>query len=331
MIIKGTGQEKLDVVCLGRAGMDLYAIEEECDFTEVTRFRKSVGGSPANIAVGLARLGSKAGFIGKISRDKVGEYVRGFLGKEGVDVSGISYAGGEARTSLALTETKAEDTFVILYRNGAADLMLAPEDIPAEMIKNSRSLLVSGTAFSASPSREASFRAVEIARAAGKTVILDLDYRPYSWKSEEDAAGTYEKVTASTDILIGNKEEFALLRRTSPDEDPAVVAAAYAHCGLVIVKDGARGSRVFFNGEDHRVPAFRVKAKKPFGAGDAFAAALIHRLLISSADPDVVQAVREGSAAAALVVSRFGCAESMPDAEEIKDFIHRQTKSINAK
>lgn len=317
----------LDLLCLGRAGVDLYAEQPDVPLEQVQTFRKSVGGSPANIATAMARLGGRAGVVSAVSADSLGHYVRQFLMRNGVDVQGIHTAPAAARNSLALTEMRAEDCQVIIYRNGAADLCLAPDDIAAELIASSRTLLVTGTALSNSPSREAALHAMTLARDAGTVVVLDLDYRPYGWASTAEAASYLGQACALADMVIGNREEFDVLENLQPqtwrDDQSSAQRVLQGVTQAVVVKDGARGCRAFLaDGTAFSQGVFHVQARKPFGAGDAFAATLLWQLLQGRGWAD---AMRWGAAAAALNVSRTACAEAMATREELTIFMSLHT------
>ena len=318
-------QRDFDAICLGRAGMDLYAVEHGRDFADVEHFRKSVGGSPANIAVGMARLNSPTGFIGKLSDDVVGHFVRDFLNREKVDTGGLGIDNCGTRTSLALTEIRPDNCNVIIYRNNASDLALAPEDISEDYIRRARILVVSGTALSASPSRDAVFTAIDYATHHNVLVLLDLDYRAYTWQSAQEAADIYQRAAAVSTLLVGNQEEYEVLG-VPPDSDAAAVADFCLNdtTRVVIFKSGGQGSQVFARDDssasltrfEQRV--YPVEVKKPFGAGDAYAAAICAGLC--SGLP-LRECVARGAAAAAIVVAGDSCCESSPDTETLEAFI----------
>ena len=319
----------LDALCLGRAGVDLYALQENTPLEEVQTFRKSVGGSPANIATAIARLGGQAGVIGAISNDGLGRYVRSFLRANGVNDAGLKTVTNRSLNSLALTEVSPDNCQVVIYRNGAADLQLVPEDIDAILISSSRCLLVTGTALSANPSREASLHAMDVARRANTTVILDLDYRPYGWQSTAEASVYLQVACALADIVIGNREEFDVLDHLRPgsqrDHQRSAHGVLRGNTQVAVVKDGAQGCKLFFADGGHLAQGiFPVQARKPFGSGDAFAGTLIWALCCGQSWSD---AARLGAAAAAINVSRDTCAEAMATHEELQAFVssHRQT------
>lgn len=313
---------KLDVICLGRAGVDLYAREANQSFNEVSGFEKFVGGSPANIAAALAKLGSKVGFISCVSDDGLGDYVCDYLRGLGVDVSGIQVDSSGTRTSLAVTEMRPTFPEVVIYRNNAADLALKPQHIDESYIASAKVLLVSGTALCASPSREATLVAMDHARRNGTLVVLDIDYRAYSWESPEASAIYYKLAAEMADVVIGNREEFDVLEYLSDkgntDDDKTAKNLLAKAARLVIIKYGEDGCRAYHEVEQLQVDIFPVEAKKPFGAGDAFAGNLLHAILNHYSLQD---AVAMGAAAAAINVSGTSCSEAMPTMPELLAFM----------
>ena len=318
-----SGRE-IDLLCVGRAGVDFYAEQEGLALEDVRSFRKSVGGSPANIATAVARLGGRAGVIGAVSNDGFGRYVRRFLIDNGVDVAGLKTAPDGALNSAAFTEMRPTQCSVIIYRRHAADLTLKPADIDPRHIASARALLVSGTALSASPSREASLHAMALAREAGTAVVIDLDYRPHAWTDTAEAAAVLGQACAVADIVIGNREEFDVVehlqdRAALRDDRASAQRVLRGATQAVVVKDGERGCKLFFrDGTSLEQGIFAVQARKPFGSGDAFAGTLLWALF---AGRSWAQAARLGAAAAALNVSRDGCAEAMATQTELFDFI----------
>lgn len=316
----------IDVICLGRAGVDLYAKEENADFLDVSGFDKHVGGSPANIAVALARLGAKPGLISCVSDDGLGRYVCDYLNREGVDIRGVVLDASGTRTSLAITEMKAKDCEVVIYRHNAADLSLTAEQVSQSYIASAKVLLVTGTALSSSPSREACLVAIQYAKAAGTKVVLDVDYRAYSWASPEDSATYYQLVASMSDIVIGNREEFDVMEHLvdqgNKDDDKTAQRYLTGSTQVVIIKAGEFGSKVYTrDGEYFAQGIFPVEVKKPFGAGDSFAGALLYSLLQGDT---LANGVKLGSAAAAINVSRKTCTDAMPTKQELLDFIEQR-------
>jgi 5-dehydro-2-deoxygluconokinase len=301
---------------LGRAGMDLYADPPGSLAEEASRFSSALGGSAANIAAGISRLGGAATLLTTVSDDAVGRFVLRELTRYGVDASHVRTVGGELRTSLAVVETRLQNCQSVIYRNAAADFALEPRDTSDIDYAGYGALIVTGTALAMEPSRSATRRAIALAREAHVPVILDVDYRPYSWASAADAAATCLAAARDSDMVIGNDVEFDVMAGGTGGLELAreLVSGRSA----VIYKMGEKGS-VAFEG-DHRfeTPIYRVTALKPTGAGDAFMAGLVTAL---ASGHSLASAVARGTAAAAIVVTRVGCAPASPTVEELDDFI----------
>lgn len=310
----------LDLICLGRAGVDLYAVQKNTALEDVQQFQKSVGGSPANIATAVARLGGKSAVLGVVADDGLGRSVKLFLERNGVNTEALSTSKDRSLTSLALTEIRAQNCQVIIYRERAADLQLSETDIDPAFIASSRALLISGTALSMEPSRQACIKAMEAARQSGCLVLLDMDYRPYGWRTPQEAAHWLRWACSQSDMVIGNTDEFALLLDDAAQTVEAVAATLLGTpTRAVVLKHGARGCELFTLGAATlRLGTYRVEAQKPMGSGDAFAGALWWALCQGT---DWDQALRSGAAAAAINVSRDTCAEAMPRQDELTQFM----------
>ncbi len=313
---------RFGVVCLGRAGMDLYPENPGQKLEETARFTTDLGGSSGNMAVAVARLGIAAGMITAVSEDGVGRFVRRFLEREGVDVDRVATVSGDYRTSLALAEVRPEDCGVVIYRNHAADFALTDSDVDARYIAEASILAVTGTTLARQPSRDTILAASRMARDHGTCVVFDMDYRPYSWRDQQEASRVYAEACEAADIVIGNDEEFAVLDGDATAEE-AAAALLGANARLVIVKRGASGSTAYTRGgEPVTCGVFPVTAAKPYGAGDAFAGSLMAAILEGMSLED---ALRRGSAAAAIVVARRGCASAMPNRAELDSFLSRNS------
>lgn len=303
---------------LGRAGMDLYADPPGATAETATHFATALGGSSGNIAAGLARQGRAVSLLTCVSDDSVGRFVRRELAAYGVETGHVHCVEGEARTSLAVTETRTGDTQNTLYRNNAADLLLDEDHVAGVDFASFDALVVTGTALASAPSRAATLMAMARAREAGGLVVLDLDYRPYSWPGPREAAETYRSAIELTDLLVGNDDEFAVVAEGERAAGRALAGALGHEDKTVIYKMGENGSVVLNGDETFENGIFPVTALKPMGAGDAFLAGLLAAL---SGERSLRDAVLYGSAAAAIVVSRFGCAPAMPTPAELDDFL----------
>jgi 5-dehydro-2-deoxygluconokinase len=314
----------LDIIAVGRLCIDLNANETNRPMEETRTFTKYVGGSPANIAIGSARLGQKTGFIGKVSDDQMGRFITDYLEKNDIDTKGVRIDYTGAVTGLAFTEIKSpEDCSILMYRDNVADLKLHPSEVDEEYIKQSKALLISGTALAISPSREAVFVALEYAVKHGVTVFFDLDYRPYTWADEAETAVYYNLAAEKCDCLIGTREEFDMMEKLlnvveSDDQYTATRWFSY-RAELVVIKHGGAGSIAYTkDGTSHRSGIFRTNVLKTFGAGDSYASAFIYGLMNGQ---EISEAMKLGSASASIVISRHSCSDAMPTKEELLNYM----------
>jgi 5-dehydro-2-deoxygluconokinase len=305
-------------VVLGRVGMDLYADPPGTRIEEATRYVSAIGGSAGNIAVALVRQGARAALLTRVSDDAVGRYCVAELKRYGVDTDHVRAVGGEARNSLAVVETRPHDAQTVLYRNGAADFRLAEADVAGVDFSASAALVVTGTALAAEPSRGAVERAMRAARAAGACVVLDVDYRAYSWSSPAEAARVCLAAAEAAHVVIGNEDEFGLLAGAQGRGEGLARDLARHGALFTVYKRGQHGSRTFRGEDSFETGIFRVDAMKPMGAGDGFMGGLLVGLGQGHALED---SVRRGAATAAIIVAGIGCAPASPDTETLDAFI----------
>src|SRR5258707_13292989 len=193
--------DALDVCVLGRVGYDLYAVEPGRPLAEVEHFSRHLGGSSANIAVGLSRLGRRVAILSSVGDDGLPDYLISFLDKEGVDARRVTRVAGYG-TSLCLTEVSPPDRFPqVFYRYKPADSQVQVGEAELALVRSARMFVTNGTSLCASPSRESTTRALEAARAAGVRTVLDVDYRPSSWTSAEEA-GTAARTEPSSGEFV---------------------------------------------------------------------------------------------------------------------------------
>ena len=308
------GLRKNRFVVLGRAGLDLYAEPAGTPQEEAEMFLACLGGSAGNIAAALARQGAETALLSVVSDDAVGRFTLNALRKFGIAADHVRVAAGELRTNLAVVDTLGDDTKAVIYRNQAADLALTIEDVDAVAFTEFGALIVTGTALAAEPSRTAAFHAIDRARRAAVTAVLDVDYRPYSWPSDAEAQRVYREAAMVSDIVIGNDQEFGVM--AGGEAEGLALARQLAQQGdrLAIYKMGAKGALTFRPDEEIRSPIFKVAALKPTGAGDAFMGGLMASL---GKGRSLREALQRGSASAAIVVSRVGCSQAMPTTREI--------------
>lgn len=319
--------KQFDLVAIGRLCIDLNANEINRPMEESMTFTKYVGGSPANIAIGLANLGLNISFIGKIANDQMGNFIRNYLVQKNIDTSNIVVDKTNAVTGLTFTEIKSpSDCSILMYRNNVADLLLHPVEVQEELIANAKALLISGTALASSPSREAVFLALDYAVKHGIRIIFDLDYRPYTWRDEAETAVYYNLAAEKCDIIIGTREEFTMMEKVLhvqlDDEQTASKWFTYK-AQLVVIKHGSDGSIAYAkDGSRTKSGVFRTNVLKSFGAGDSYASAFIY-MLMQGETVDV--AMKYGSASASIVIAKHSCSDAMPTLDELEQKVNNGT------
>lgn len=302
---------------VGRAGMDLYPEPAGRKIAEAESFSTALGGSAANIAAGLCRMGVEASLMTALSDDPVGQFCKAQLASFGVDLSLVRQSRAGTRTSLALSEVRLADHETLIYRNDAADFDIDLGVLDELDLNRYHAIVLTGTALARAPSRDVVFALLDRAQAGNVDVVLDIDYRPYSWASLDDASRICLEVARRCRIVIGNDEEFAVLRgAVAPDPDHArsLLRDGVALC---VYKMGREGAITFEQSREIHTGIFPVDALKPVGAGDAFMAAFLAGYY---GGLGLEQSLIRGSAAAALVVTKVGCAAAIPTILELDAF-----------
>ena len=310
----------MDITILGRIGYDLYSEEPHVPLPQVRRFSRYLGGSSANMAVGLSRLGAKVGIVASLGNDSLSEYLIQFLQSEKVDTSHVQTAPGYL-PSLCLTEISPPDRFPqVFYRRDPVDTRLdaTPDDL--SYIAASGMFITNGTSLCASPSRESTYRALERARETGSRVVLDVDYRAMSWRNPDEAGLAVRLALPFVDVLIGNELELTLVAGVK-SVDEAVRKLRQARVPMLVSKLGDKGTRVWSGDEPVFLEPYAVPVVSTIGAGDGFASGFLYGLVRGL---PVIECLHYGNAAAAIVVSRLSCSEAMPTLAEVQQIIREQ-------
>lgn len=315
--------KKLDFICVGRATIDLNPNEMNRTLDKVKSFNMYLGGSPANLSIGLSRLGNKVGFIGKVSNDQFGDFIVDKLSSEQVDVSNIVRSNDSSNLGLTFTEMKSEtESSILMYRNFAADLQLSVEDVNEEYVKSSKVVLISGTSLASSPSREAVLKTIMLAKKHRVKVVFDVDYREYNWNSLDEISVYYIIVAQNSDIIIGSREEMELMghvlnQKLLIDKEIANYwMKEKGNAEIVVIKHGKKGSSAFDKyGNEFSAPSYPAKVLKSFGGGDAHGSAFLTCLLRGYT---LEEALHYASAAASINIGSHSSSENLPEFEAIE-------------
>jgi 5-dehydro-2-deoxygluconokinase len=331
-------QYKFDVICLGRAAVDLYGDQIGSRLEDVSSFTKSLGGSSGNIAFGTARLGLKSSMLTRVGDEHMGRFVREELQRVGCDVSHV-VTDPKRLTGLVLLSIKNNDSFPLLfYRNDCADMAVDSSDFNADYIASSKSLLITGTHFSTEQTKSTSLKAIKYAQAAGTKVVLDIDYRPVLWGltglgegenrfvSNESVTQHLLSILPLCDLIVGTEEEIHIAGG-STDTIACLRKIRTISNAEIVVKRGALGCSVF-NGDipnslDEGFTSYGVKVDvlNVLGAGDAFLSGFLRGWL---RDESYEKCCSYANACGALVVSRHTCAPAIPSEEELDNYLQRQ-------
>jgi 5-dehydro-2-deoxygluconokinase len=292
-------------------------VEQNRSLADVEHFARRLGGSSANIAVGLARLGLRVGIISCVGKDLLAHYLLGFLANENVDTQHVRLVEGY-NTSLCLTEVSPPDHFPqVFYRRDPADSQVVVGPSEETYIREARMFLTNGTSLSASPAREATLGALKTARQAGLRTVLDIDYRASSWRSPEEAGRAARAVLPWVDVLIGNEDEVFLLTGER-ERRLQLQAVLTAGAQIVVCKLGAKGVEAHTRQQSCLVEPIPAKVVSTIGAGDGFAAGFLYAL---DRNLPLEQCLSYGNAAAAVVVSRVSCSDAMPYLGELTQLL----------
>jgi 5-dehydro-2-deoxygluconokinase len=327
----------VDIICLGRAAVDLYGLERGTRLEDAQHFAKYLGGSSGNVAVGLSRLGLRVAMLTRVGDEHMGRFVRETLAAEGVDVAAVK-TDPKRLTGLVLLGIENADCFPhVFFRENCADMGLEPADVDAAPFATARALAITGTHLSTDGVRAASRRAIALAKQHRLRIALDIDYRPALWglaghgggaEREKASAAVTREIQAflpDCDLVVGTEEEI----RVAGGSESALEALAAIRArtaATLVMKRGVAGCVVF----EGAIPAsveqglvvggFPVEVLNVLGAGDAFLSGYLSGW-IGNLTP--AQCGRRGNAAGAIVVARHGCTPAMPTRAELEDFMGR--------
>lgn len=308
-----TSTPPLDVLTLGRCGIDIYPLQIGVGLEDVESFGKFLGGSPTNVAVAAARYRHRAAVVTGVGDDPFGRFVRAEMRQLGV-YDDYVVTKEEFNTPVTFCEIFPPDDFPLyFYREPSApDLELTEDDLPLDAVRDARIFWVSATGLSKEPSRSAHHAALD-ARDRQRHTIIDLDYRANFWESEAAAHEAVAAALPKVTVAIGNREECRIaVGETEPER--AADALLDAGVELAVVKQGPLGTLAKTRDERIEMPVTPVTTKNGLGAGDAFGGALCHALL---AGWSLERAVFAASTAGAIVASRLECSTAMPTEPEL--------------
>ena len=308
----------MTIVCLGEILVDFVAREAGVSVGEAASFQRALGGAPANVAVGVARLGGASAFLGCVGEDPFGRFLAAELRVEGVDVGGLQTTAA-ARTTLAFVSLDAagERSFVF-FRQPGADMLLAASQLDRVLLSRAHIFHFGSFSLSAEPAASATRVALRQARAGGALISYDPNLRLHLWPDAEAARRAILPLIDQADILKLSAEELPIL---TTDGDARSLWRNSLRA--LIVTDGGRGARLITPKGEWRAPGFRVRTVDTTGAGDAFVAALLSCL---AEEPDALaiapgETLRYACAAGALATTARGATTAMPTHKAIQQLL----------
>ncbi len=304
----------LDVLTMGRVGVDLYPLQAGLSLADVTTFGKFLGGSATNVAVAAARHGRRSAVITRTGDDPFGRFVHAELVRLGVSDEFVSSVPS-LPTPVTFCEIFPPDNFPLWFYRfpKAPDLEIKPDELDLDAVREASVFWATVTGLSQEPSRDAHF-AAWAARGRRTFTVLDLDYRPMFWESREAAHEQVAKALPNVTVAVGNLDEAETAVGAT---DPERAAQALLDLGieLAIIKQGPAGVLGMTASETVTVPPMQIKVLNGLGAGDGFGGALCHGLL---AGWPLARTLRFANAAGAIVASRLECSTAMPTTAEVE-------------
>ena len=284
------------------------------------------GGAPCNVLAMLERLGKKTAFIGKVGKDMFGNQLKAAVEEVGIDTRAL-IMDEEVHTTLAFVHTYPDrDRDVSFYRTPGADMMLTMDEVPDDLIRDSRIFHFGTLSSTHEGVREATRHAIEVAKEAGCIITFDPNLRPPLWKSLEDARVEIEYGLTKCDVLkISDNEVEFLFDTTDYDKGAALIEEKY-HIPLVLITMGKDGSRAYYNGRRVEcAPFLQEHTIETTGAGDTFCASILNYVLDHGledlTDENLMEMLTFANAGASLITTRKGALRVMPTREEVEEFI----------
>jgi len=322
-----------DVVCLGEALIDMVAQQRGVTIQEAKGFSPAPGGAPANVAVGVAKLGVRSAFLGKVGADPFGYLLRDTLLAHGVDVGGMRF-DESTRTALAFVSlTKEGVPDFIFYRNPSADMLYEPGDVDTHRLRRAKIFHFGSISLLDEPVRSATLFSLQIARESGAVISYDPNMRPALWKSEEEGRKQMENGLRYADVLKLNETEIQFLTGT-PSIEVGVkhLFDRFSHLMLIAVTLGEKGCYYATPSTSGSVAGVPVEVVETVGCGDAFVAAMLVQLLKRArgregirnlSETDLQRTFLYANAAGAITATRAGAIPALPTDAEVAALLEK--------
>ncbi|MCC2878053.1 carbohydrate kinase [Lachnoclostridium pacaense] len=319
-------ERKYDITALGELLIDFT--ENGISQQGNVLLEANPGGAPCNVLAMLAKLGKKSAFIGKVGQDRFGSLLKEAIESVGIHAEGL-IMDKEVHTTLAFVHTYPDgDRDFSFYRNPGADMMLKREEVPCDIIMNSRIFHFGSLSFTHAGVREASMYAIQCAKEAGALVSFDPNLREPLWNDLKDAKEAIGYGMACCDILkISDNELIFMTGETDYDKGAFILQEKYK-IPLVCVTLGKEGSRAYYKGmKIIGKPFVQENTIETTGAGDTFTGCMLDMVLEKGLDclteRDIRRMLLFANAGASLVTTKRGALKVMPDREEIEELLEK--------
>ncbi|GAA0168167.1 carbohydrate kinase [Lithospermum erythrorhizon] len=312
------------VVCFGEMLIDFVPTMSGLSLAEAPAFKKAPGGAPANVAVGIARLGGSSAFIGKVGEDEFGYMLADILKDNNVNNTGMRFDPG-ARTALAfVTLRKDGEREFMFYRNPSADMLLKEDELHLDLIKKAKIFHYGSISLITEPCKSAHIAAAKIAKDAGAILSYDPNLRLPLWPSADKAREGILSIWDTADVIKISEEEISFLTQGEDPYDDSVVRKLYhPNLKLLLVTEGSEGCRYYTKEFNGKVKGLKVDAVDTTGAGDAFVAGILSQL---AADVSLFQdearlkaALRFANGCGALTVMERGAIPALPTRSAVEE------------
>jgi fructokinase len=321
------------VVCFGEMLIDFVALERDVPVGHASRFEKAAGGAPANVAVGLAKLGVPVAFMTQVGNDPFGHFLSETLHENGVDTSAVIFTD-DARTALAFVsiEASGERSFAF-YRKPSADMLMTVDDLDRRLLENAAIFHFGSITLIDEPIHSTTLAAIQIAKDYGALISYDPNLRSVLWPSLEAAHAGMLSGLHRANIVKMNDEELAFLTRHNDLQQTATIVSAarslwHDDLALMVITQGNQGC-IALNQQSHwQVDGCSINVEDTIGAGDGFMAGLLAGLIMRQTtqitdhiERDIIPILQQANAIGALTASKRGGIPALPNTETVKRFL----------
>ncbi|KAK7270809.1 hypothetical protein RJT34_26250 [Clitoria ternatea] len=314
------------VVCFGEMLIDFVPTVGGVSLAEAPAFKKAPGGAPANVAVGISRLGGSSAFIGKVGADEFGYMLADILKQNNVETSGMRF-DPSARTALAFVTLRADgEREFLFFRNPSADMLLSESELDKNLLKKARIFHYGSISLIDEPCKSAHLAAMSIAKKSGCILSYDPNLRLALWPSPEAARKGIMDIWNEADIIKISEDEIRFLTGGDDPYDDNVVLKKLFHPSLklLIVTEGSEGCRYYTKEFRGRVAGVQVKPVDTTGAGDSFVSGILYCIAtdqtILQEEKRLQKALYFANVCGAITVTERGAIPALPTKESVLQF-----------